>query len=204
MSRRWGTTPPLDPLDARDRLVTAAQACFDRQGVAKTTIDDVAREAHVSRATVYRYVRDRDELVLLVLRRESDRFLQRLREHLDGERRLDRALVESVVFGVTEGRRDPKLAQLVGAGAIPDLPGTWTVLYEQTLRALGPTLDRARDAGELRTTLSNDEIVEWVLRVVLSLLTVRGPVERDEDELRAYVRRVLVDGLLEPARSARR
>lgn len=40
--------------DAEQRLVDAALRCIARWGVRKTSIDDIAREAGVSRATVYR------------------------------------------------------------------------------------------------------------------------------------------------------
>ena len=63
---RWGDSAPSGAAAARDRLVDAAEACIDRFGVGKTTLDDVATEARVSRATVYRYFQNRDELVLEV------------------------------------------------------------------------------------------------------------------------------------------
>lgn len=37
-------------------VVDAALACIGRWGLAKTTLDDIAREAGISRATVYRRV----------------------------------------------------------------------------------------------------------------------------------------------------
>src|SRR4051812_27302928 len=36
------------------RVVEAALTCFARWGIAKTTAEDIAREAGISRATVYR------------------------------------------------------------------------------------------------------------------------------------------------------
>ena len=52
---RWGAKHSRCDGTARERLVDAAEACFDRLGVASTTVEDVAREAQVSRNTVYRY-----------------------------------------------------------------------------------------------------------------------------------------------------
>jgi len=46
---------PNDPDTARDRLLDAAEACFERSGISKTTVEDIAKQASVSRATVYRY-----------------------------------------------------------------------------------------------------------------------------------------------------
>ena len=48
----------------RNRIIDAALACIVRQGVAKTTVDDVARAAGLSRATVYRvFPGGKDELL---------------------------------------------------------------------------------------------------------------------------------------------
>ena len=43
------------PLPTEQRLLEATLVCLARHGIAKTTLDDVAREAGVSRATLYRY-----------------------------------------------------------------------------------------------------------------------------------------------------
>ena len=47
-------TEASDPLSLRDRLLEATYRCVERFGMAKTTIDDVAKESGVSRATIYR------------------------------------------------------------------------------------------------------------------------------------------------------
>ncbi len=44
--------PAVETLE--DRLIAATLSCVGRWGLAKTTIDDVARQAQCSRATVYR------------------------------------------------------------------------------------------------------------------------------------------------------
>src|SRR5256885_28246 len=54
LPRRSATTLPSDAQAAKDRLMEAAEACFDKYGVAKTTMDDIAKVAGVSRPTVYR------------------------------------------------------------------------------------------------------------------------------------------------------
>jgi AcrR family transcriptional regulator len=50
-----GEAPPAaPPAGPEERVVAAALACVARWGVAKTSLDDIAREAGVSRATAYR------------------------------------------------------------------------------------------------------------------------------------------------------
>jgi AcrR family transcriptional regulator len=93
---RWGTQAPSDTDAARERLIDAAEASFLRYGVMKTTIEDVAAFANVSRATVYRYFAGREELILGVLLRSADQFFDRL------GRRLGRAADngEALVVGI--------------------------------------------------------------------------------------------------------
>jgi AcrR family transcriptional regulator len=189
--RRWGGDRPAD---AKERLVDAAETCFDRLGLARTTIDDIAREAHVSRATVYRHVRDRDELVLAVLEREAHRFAVRMGS--GQAKTVDDAIVDGIVFALREVPTQPRLALLMQPGAATVIPGAWEVLYQQSLAVLGPLLEQA--SGSLRDDLPVEEVVEWVLRTVLSLLAMPSPVERDERELRAFLGRFLVPGLLAP------
>ena len=51
--------PPV--ADVRQRLVVAAYACVARHGMGKTTVEDIGREAGVSRATVYRITEEAEE-----------------------------------------------------------------------------------------------------------------------------------------------
>ncbi|HZU79281.1 MAG TPA: helix-turn-helix domain-containing protein, partial [Acidimicrobiales bacterium] len=71
-----GTEGPGGP---RQRILQATYACVARWGLAKTTIEDAAREAGVSRATLYRYFPGgREELVNAVVAWEFNRFFTRL------------------------------------------------------------------------------------------------------------------------------
>ncbi|MGW3953320.1 TetR/AcrR family transcriptional regulator [Streptomyces sp. NPDC004752] len=43
------------------QILDAAYACFTRHGVRRTTMDDIARSAGISRAAVYQYVRNKSD-----------------------------------------------------------------------------------------------------------------------------------------------
>ena len=49
-----GTASATDELTLESRIADAALRCVGRWGIAKTTLDDVAREAGCGRATIYR------------------------------------------------------------------------------------------------------------------------------------------------------
>lgn len=61
------------------RIIQAALRCFARWGVSKTTVDDIARDAGISRATVYRtFPAGRDSILDAVVDSERRAFFQHL------------------------------------------------------------------------------------------------------------------------------
>src|SRR5437016_14545038 len=57
------------------RALDAVLRCIGRFGFAKTTIDDIAREAGCSRATLYRYFDGKPEIVRSAVTAERDRIV---------------------------------------------------------------------------------------------------------------------------------
>lgn len=196
---RWGADAPNDTTSARQRLIDAAQSCFQRYGVVKTTVEDVAAAAKVSRATVYRYFADRDELILGVLLREAGRFLDRLTDEINREPEFDRAVVNGVLFTVDAVRADENLALLFAPEAIgitTSIAGASEALFKLTTEFLRPFFEAARDSGQMRSDVDLDEAAEWTLRAVLSVLTVQGPVERGRAEEKRFLSTFLVPALV--------
>lgn len=190
--------PVLDrPAVAADRtLVDAAVRCIARWGLAKTTLDDIAREAGRSRATVYRQLPGgKDALVGLVVTEEWRRLASGLAERLDAAAGLE----ELLVSGITHAGR-----ALAGHGALR------TVLAHEPEVVL-PQLAFARLDGLLATVASSlaphlepwvgpDRAVqtgEWLTRIVLSYSLVPSPhVDlTDDDSVTALVRAFLLPAL---------
>ena len=85
--------------DVRERLLQATYDCVARWGLAKTTVEDAAREAGVSRATVYRYFPGgRDELIGAVVGWEFSRFFLRLYEEVHEAETLEEVMERGLVF----------------------------------------------------------------------------------------------------------
>lgn len=201
---RWGVHAPSTVASARERLIDATALCLERFGVAKTTVEDVAAAAQVSRATVYRYFDGRDALILGVLERDAKQFMERLVSRIRDQQDVGVAIVESVVFTVSSVRADPHLALLFApdaVGATFSIPGTTGLIFRLTSEALRPTLERARDADILREGLNIDEAAEWILRTTLSLLSV--PTQRTETEDRRLLMTYLVPALVKTPQSLR-
>ena len=188
----WRSDAPTSVDDARDRLVDAAEACFTRFGVAKTTLEDIATKAGVSRATVYRYFEGgRDEIILGVVLREGREFLESLGRRVQREQTLGDAIVEGVLYTVAAVRKNDHLALLFApdvAGHTTSIAGASAALYELTQDFLRPIFEQARTAGQLRDGIIAEDAAEFVLRMILSLLSVAGPRKRSQAKERECLR----------------
>lgn len=156
-----------------ERIRTAALAVIAREGIRRMAVDDVAREAGVSRATLYRtFPGGKDTLVEAVLGRELHRFFAELggelARHVDAEGLLVAGIGSSLRLLTTH----PALRAVLRNE--PDL-----VLAQVAYHRLGPILDAAAAfaAPYLRPHIRADhpapdaaatEVAELLVRVVLS------------------------------------
>jgi AcrR family transcriptional regulator len=171
-----------------------------RWGVARSSLDDIAKEAGCSRATVYRaFPGGKDTLLLAVVADEVDRFTAGLRSVLAGADTLEDLLVAGMTFAVRTLTGHDVL-QLVLAHE-PEL-----VLPHVSFGGLDRFLAGASQlaAPPLRRFM-DDELAlrtgEWLTRLVLShTLSPSSTADlTDPGSTRAFVRSYVLPGLASPA-----
>lgn len=176
------------PEEARRRLVEAAEGCFLDFGVRRTTMDDVARRAGVSRPTVYRYFSDRDALIVEVVTRRSRTFGVRAREYITGRPDFASKIVDGLAYLVRGGRRDPILRALLQPDNLSATSGILTagnVAERLTFEVWEPILVAAQEAGEMRADIDPEELCGLMADLELmmigrqDLLDPEGPDVRD-------------------------
>src|SRR5436190_8526075 len=123
--------------DTPSRILEAAFACVAETGLGRTTMDDVARRAGVSRQTVYRYFASKDQLIMALVLREEEKFLDGIRAAFAADPNLEQALHDGLVFCLQFAREHPLLDRLLATD-----PGT--LLPYLTTKA-GPMIVRARE-----------------------------------------------------------
>ena len=187
--------PSLSPT-IEDRAVRATLACVARHGLAKTTFDDVAREAGCARATLYRYFGGKRQLVRITLVREAARLAASVRDAGDGESTFEDAVVAMVVRAARELREHEALQFLFAFELV--LPHVTFDAGNRFLvgagSAVAPALARFLPAERV------DRAGEWLARVVLThALSPTRPIDlTDEAATRALVRVLVLPGLIGP------
>ncbi|MFV0306956.1 MAG: TetR/AcrR family transcriptional regulator [Desertimonas sp.] len=98
------------------RILDATKACCERFGFAKVTVDDIAGESGVSRATIYRLFPGGKDVLFEALRvRELEEFFAVLRDRVAGAVTPEDVLVRTVVAATEQLRADDQLAMLLAA-----------------------------------------------------------------------------------------
>ncbi|WP_396448571.1 TetR/AcrR family transcriptional regulator [Actinomadura sp.] len=178
------------------RILDAALRCFETYGPRRTTMDDVARESGLGRATIYRRFPTKGDLVTGVLLREARRFFAELDEAVAALPTLEERLVEGFAVALRISREQRLVNRLLVVE--PEL-----ILPHSTVKA-GPLLAAARGyiAGRLRTAqrlgaapagVDPEVVAEILVRLTHSLvLTPEGHIPLDDEGARSFARRYLL------------
>ena len=172
MARRQGVLSE-DTEVARSQILAAAEAAIQRFGVAKTTIDDVAKETGVSRPTIYRYFSDRDTLMTAMIEARSRRLFDDAREYVADRNTFAEQLVDGLLYLVDKGRRDPAIHLIVSPEQVnraTALVGSTSLAARLTSEMWTPLIVAARERGEIRDGLTDGEICNWITVVELILV----------------------------------
>jgi len=184
-------------LTVRERILEAGYTCVARYGLAKTTVEDVARASGLSRATLYRYFPGgRDQLLRDVIAWETGRFFGRLAEAVAGAPDFPSLLEEALLFAhraVEEHEVLQKVLQTEPERLLPQL----TVESERILvfirRFLIPYLERE----QLREGVDPEQAADYVARMLLSFIGNQGRWDlTDPDQIAELVRTELLAGVL--------
>lgn len=103
----------MSTADTRQRILDAALTVMSRYGLTRLALEDVAREAGVSRQTVYRYVGSRDGLIRDTILREEEAFFDRMREAAAHHDEFRPALEAAIAAALTTAREHPLLDRLL-------------------------------------------------------------------------------------------
>lgn len=153
----------------RDRVVAAALRCLAAEGLRRTTVDDVAVEAGISRATLYRaFPGGRDTIVAVVVDAELESLTATIEGAVEGAADLREALASTINVAAMWLTANEAIATLMFNEPAVLLTHLEFEKMDRTLAVasarLAPLLARFFD---LETA---GRVGEWVTRLVASYL----------------------------------
>ncbi len=184
------------------RVLDGAYEQFCRMGIRRSTMEDVARRAGVSRITVYRRFATKDALVEHVVRREFRRYFDQFLIDIEQARTAADRVVLGFVSALRAIRHNPLIGGLMAVEPdvlVPTMVGDGGRTLAAVQRFVAGQLRREQHAGNVSPEVDVELVAELMARVCSSfLLTPSQVVDLDDDEqLRSVARKFLVP-MLEP------
>jgi TetR/AcrR family transcriptional repressor of uid operon len=178
-------------------VLDAAYELFCRQGIQRTTMDDVARRAGLSRITVYRRVASKEALVEQVMLREFRRNVDQFLADISEADTVADRVVAGFVSSLRSVRSNPLIEGLMTAepqSLAPSILGERGRNLAMVSQFLAGQLRREQASGNVADDIDVDMVAELMVRIAMSiLLTPSALVDLDdEDRLRELARRYLV------------
>jgi AcrR family transcriptional regulator len=186
-----------DRSSTRVRIVDGALRCLARQGIAKTTVDDIARAAGLSRATVYRtFPLGKEGILAAVVETEVARLFSALAVAMGEAGDLEDLLVTGMVESARRLSSHEALRYLL-------LHEPGTVLPYLTFSRLDRVLLAAGDLaapffGRWLEPEQASRASEWAVRIVMAYCANPAPGRdlTDPRDTRALVRTFVLPGIL--------
>ncbi|MBX7448899.1 TetR/AcrR family transcriptional regulator [Mycolicibacterium sp. 3033] len=190
----------VDEPDRRDQILEAANECFAQLGIQRTSVQDVARQAAVSRGTVYRYFTDRTVLISAAIEWGAQRFYHQVALAMEGKTTLAEqvgAMAETHAAILIDHRTRNRLMS-EDAELIRHMIADGDAAVRRATTFLMPYVADARARGEVGANVDILAASEWLARIVYSFYTVREAQSFDISDpktVRRYVENFAVNGL---------
>jgi AcrR family transcriptional regulator len=187
----------------RQRILEATYACVARWGLAKTTVEDAAREAGLSRATVYRYFPGgREELIDEVVSWQHLKFFGRLYEEVHGATSLEELLERGLMFA-RRAVLEHEVLQMVLRTEPEILLPKLTVESNRTVSMISGFLVPYLQAHELSPGVGVHEAADYMARMILSYISSPGHWDlTDTEQVSTLVRSEFLAGVVVASRPA--
>ena len=188
-----------------DRVAAAALDEFAEHGIRRTSMEDVARRAGVSRMTVFRRFASKQRLIEIVIAREVHRGMQELDLLWEGAQTLEDRLVAGFEFAGRYVRGHPLFDRLLRSEPevlLPPLTLDGGPVLELYRSLIANRLQAEVNAGRAAST-DIDGVAEVIARLAISLLLTRdGTITLDDPQsVRRLVNLTLLP-MLQPQQSS--
>ena len=188
-----------------DRVAAAALDEFAEHGIRRTSMEDVARRAGVSRMTVFRRFASKQRLIEVVIAREVNRGMQELDLLWEGAQTLEDRLVAGFELAGRYVRGHPLFDRLLRSEPevlLPPLTLDGGPVLELYRSLIANRLQVEVNAGRAAST-DIDGVAEVIARLAISLLLTRdGTITLDDPHsVRRLVKLTLLP-MLQPQQSS--
>ncbi len=175
-----------------DAVIDATARCVEQNGLDQVTIDEVARMAGVSRATIYRRYGSREALFLALMQHAAKPYIERCTAIAQGSGSLKDRIQQIIVASIDSIDGLPWFRTMLLRG-ISERGFELLRISHKSVAAgiVRPMLESAESAGDWRAPDDLDRLMDWLLREILSLGAERLEIDEIDRRVGIYVMPIL-------------
>ena len=187
----WGNAK-----ESKQEIIHAAARCFEQYGPQRTSMDDIAEAAGISRKTLYRVFEDRPKLIQAILQWRWAKIAKKIQNRIAKASGFEEALLEGSVTAVSSARND-KLANDIIQRATDHTLEQFLLrgnerIYKANQEIWLTAIETGRGEGVVKQNLSDDRIIE-IIASMHALLLMRDDSPAKQRE---FLKDVLLPAIL--------
>jgi AcrR family transcriptional regulator len=183
----------------REAFVKAAEALFQKWGIHKTTLEDIAREAGKGKSSIYYYFPNKEAVIEAVIMAQGERITRLVCEESEKKKSAREKLLAVVSTSFRETRRATTLYTIAKGEIRADrklidgVMETYGALQEEIVEGIlrfGIARKEFRSIGEHNVKTASRAVVTVMRSLIISLF-----IENDDMELIDQIIMLLTEGL---------
>lgn len=196
---RPGQTTVSDGVDIRDAILSGAYECFAQYGVRKTTVEDIASAAAVSRPTVYKHFSSKDAIVNEICLLETAKLNDEVRSRRTHGQSAEKAFTDCIMLSVRIAHDNEFIRRLLDQDVLPSAirqSASHNPIHKLQIERWSHLLQAQSVREGISPDLNLDDLAIWLTFCQTVLLLRLDAGDISDDELSRFVRRFVVRPIL--------
>lgn len=182
-------------------IVNSAAQAFDRFSIPKTTVEDICKEAAISRPTFYRFFKNKDDLILKIAAHETVRLSENVAGFARKYKDIEDAFVEAMLFVTMESEKSHVVKFLLSAenfdytlNIVSHQPHLWV----RQLTTWETLYNIAKEQGRLYPDVKSNDVALWLSLVRILFVVVSRSMEINKRETKKLIKQFVIRSILLP------
>jgi AcrR family transcriptional regulator len=158
--------------EKRQLILTEAAKCFSQFGFEKTTLDDIGKSTNLNKATLYYYFKNKEEIFMEVILRESEKFITNLQAKTSAITDFEEKICTYLIERLRYYKNVVNLHQL-SITILRQIQPLFDELYNKVLlteiQFIQEILSKAAVADKISTQIALQQVAEAILSVADAL-----------------------------------
>ncbi|MBQ0794874.1 TetR/AcrR family transcriptional regulator [Zhongshania sp.] len=176
----------------------AVTSCIKLYGLEKTTMDNIAEQAGLSRITVYRKYSNRNNLINSFLAYRAEQFNSKIKTKIEDCTSLEQALEMYFWSSAEQAFKDESVRVLVETTHVYKtiLNGDDSPIKAAISDTWSPLLDKLSAADANIRSIDKSEVINWIIVMQHNFSSMAIETDCTEEQIRRYIRDFVIPAFI--------